>query len=179
MPSHPDPFGEDQQAEIEESRARAIRQDAEKQAALRLLDREVCEKYRVLGDKVLVRLVDDSLTVSSGGIFLTSENSQVERGVVVALGAWKKSNAFVEPIMRKIGELMDAYDRVEVLIAKARQDAHEYQYSGQKYLFIPCVFLLACEPVLTPSPTISLCRQLDRCQETQEQKENNLETENP
>lgn len=115
MPSHPDPFGEDQQAEIEESRAKAIRQDAEKQAALRLLDREVCEKYRVLGDKVLVRLVDDSLTVSSGGIFLTEAYNGASHGVLTPV----VSRCFFLLCLKK--ELLFAQCQRMVLLFRVRE----------------------------------------------------------
>jgi len=126
------------------------------QDLLRELDDEVRERFKVLGDKLLVRLVQENAQKSKGGIFLVDENAQTDRAVVVSVGEVSYRNAFAEPILSKIRDVSCRSEekrgeikRVEVILSKTRQDSHEFRYKGQAYLFVPCVFALAVEPFYT------------------------------
>lgn len=151
----PDPFAEDQTQDIERIKRENAERIAQKERDACDIDRELVQKFQfhVLGDKILVRPIDEGPLLSDGGIFLSQGNTQTQRCVIVATGGVDPKNRFAAPIMKRITNAICSYSRVEALIATTRQDSHEYHYKGQVYLFVPCVFFLAVEgmePAKTP-----------------------------
>ncbi len=133
---------------------------ATEQELLRELDAEVRARFVVLGDKLLVRLVQEDAQKSKGGIFLVDENAQTDRAVLVGVGTVSYRNQFAEPILSRLMQIAESsgvkkLDRVELLLSKSRQDSHEYRYKGQTYLFVPCVFALAADPFYVVEAEVS------------------------
>lgn len=145
----PDPTSEDQAAEIQ---AHAEQQKAEKLDAalrLRLLDEEFARSVQMLGDKILVRIIEEQEQVSQGGLILAGmENTQTERGVLLGLGKVSERNVFAAPILAQMCKTADVdYDAnseyyAEVVLLKNRAESVSYRYKGQLYEICSCVYAL-------------------------------------
>lgn len=158
----PDPMSEDQAAEIQ---ANADQQEAKKLEAalrLRLLDEEFARSVRMLGDKILVRIIEEQEQVSQGGLILAGmENTQTERGVLLGYGEVSERNVFAAPILKALEEIAsDPYDAneeyfAEVVLLKNRAESVSYRYKGQLYEICSCVYALFVEEkTQTPAQNI-------------------------
>lgn len=126
-------------------------------------DQEILDRLVPVGDKVLVRILEqDQLQQTEGGLFLPTEYSAntLDRCALLAVGQVSDQNHFAEPIIKnlrvelegakQIARLHKTPHPLEILVSKRRQDAHEYRYKDQTYLLVPAVFVVAICPQRTP-----------------------------